>query len=99
MLERFVRIWTEAASLDRASLPLECALSGALLVEIERRVDLEALLVELLAELRVELFADPFNEVRGGLASRRLVGQLQWVSSGPTRVCLADLSLLLHQLD
>ena len=42
--------------------------AGDLQVEVERRVDLEALLVELLAELVVELLANPFDEVRRELA-------------------------------
>ena len=55
--------------LDRANLTFQVPLGGALHVEIERRVDLETLFVELFAELVVELLADPFDEIRCDLAA------------------------------
>ena len=63
-----VREFPVFPALDRAQLVLERALGGGLHVEVERRVDLQALLVESRAELLVELLAYPFDEVRRDLA-------------------------------
>ena len=58
--------------LDGAELVLERALGRGLQVDVERGVDLEALLVELLPELLLELLADPLDEVRRDVARFRL---------------------------
>src|SRR5665811_273436 len=71
----------------------------ALHVEVERRVNLEPLLIQLLAELRVELLAHPFDEIGCRLAGDRFVGELQWVRFRPAGVRVADASILAHQLD
>src|SRR4029079_15281548 len=59
LLVRRVRELAVLPALDRADLILERALGGGLHVEIERRVDLESLLVQPRAEFLVELLPNP----------------------------------------
>jgi hypothetical protein len=96
MLESLVRVWPESARFDGARLALERPFGCALLVEIERGVDLEALFVQLLAKLCIELLPHPFDEVRRGFARRGLVGELERIGLRPARVCGVDLSALTH---
>ena len=87
------------AGLNEPKLPLERAFRRGLHVEIERRVDLEPLLVELLAELLIELLADPLDEVRRDVARFFLVGKLEREGARDAGVGVADRSVLAHQLD
>ena len=99
MLVRLVTVRSEPSGFDRARLVLQRPLGRALHVEVERRVNLESLLVQLLAELRVELLAHPFDEIGCRLAGDRFVGELQRVRFRPAGVRVADASILAHQLD
>src|SRR5437762_7310656 len=99
MLVGLVLIRTEASSLDGLRLALQRSFGSTLHVEVERRVDLETLLVELLAELRVELLTDPFDEVGRGLAGDGFVRQLQRVRASATHVGLAYVAGVAHQAE
>ena len=94
MLERSV-----LTGLDAPHLALETPLGRELEVDVERRVDLEALLVELFAELRVELLAHPLDEIRRSLAGDRFVGELQRIGLRSAGVGFADDAVLPHQTD
>src|SRR5207253_9290747 len=80
----------EAAGLDCLRLTFRRAVGGALHVEIERGVDLQALLVKLLPELSVEPLTHPLDEVGRGLArGNALVGELERI-----RLCSARISVI-----
>ena len=85
--------------LDGAELVLQRALRRGLQVDVERGVHLEALLVEPLAELLLELLADPLDEVRRDVARFGATRELERIRLRETRVGVADGALLAHQLD
>src|SRR5206468_2728676 len=76
-LVALVRVRAILAGFYGANLPLHRAFGGGLQIEIERRVDLEPLLVELLAELLIELLANPLDVVWCELSSLDLGRKLE----------------------
>ena len=88
-----------ATSLDGAHLIFERALGGRLELHVERRVDLESLLVQLPPELVVEQLAHPFDEVGRELASVGLLRESKRIGAGEAGIGVANLTLTPHQLD
>src|SRR4051812_17895066 len=89
----------EAARFNRLDLSLQRALGSGLQVEIERGVDLESLLVKLLAEFVVELRTDPLDKVGrdfAGLDARR---EAKWIGLRFARLGGIDDILIAHQRD
>jgi hypothetical protein len=86
-------------ALDRADLILERPFRGGLHVEIERRVDLEALLVQSRAEFLVELLPNPLDEIRSDLAGFGLASELERIRLGEAGVGVIDGAVPSHELD
>src|SRR5262249_18034673 len=68
-------------------------------VEVERRVDLEALLIELPPELVVELLTDPLDKIRRDLTRLDASGKPQRVRLRLLRLRRVDEFLIAHDTD
>ena len=90
LLHRRVLERAVLAALDRLDLALEIPLGRLLHVDVERRVDLETVGVDLVAELLLELAPHELDEVRRELARFRLARELQRVRLRESRVGIAD---------
>ena len=88
-----------AARFDALQLVLERPLGRGLQVHVERGEHLEPLLVELLAELVLELLPDELHEIGRNITSLGLAGELERVRLGQAGVRVADASLGSHELD
>ena len=99
LLVRQVPEGAEPAPFDRAQLALDGPFGGRLHVEVERRVDLEPLFIQPVAEAFVQRLPHPLGEVGRDLAGLHPARQRQGIGLRQAGLLVVDDAFTAHQLD